>query len=472
MSDPGGQNEFQLFFESSLDLFCVAGLDGYFKRLNPAWQATLGYTVDELKARPFIEFVHPEDRNATLREVEQLNRGVETLRFENRYRTRNGGYRWLEWRATPFVETQEIIAVARDVTEQKALSEELLLLQRVTKAIGEAPDLDVALRQTLTQISVSAGWAYAEAWLADSHGSLSIFVPAWYAGRPDLEDFRRQSERIQIHPGAGLIGRAAQTKRVVWASDVESDEDFVRRRRLATWFGLRAAVAIPIVAGETVVAALAFFLDEVRPADQGFVDTVTAVARQLGQLIRRRQAEAELAVMAQRFEELSLVDDLTRLANRRAFLMHAEEKIRLAKRTHTPLTLLFVDVNDLKVINDDLGHGEGDRALTDTATVLQHSVRETDLAGRLGGDEFAVLLWGGDDAEGAVRRRLERALDELNGSAKRPYRLSISVGGTAFDPKRSVPLSTLVAEADADMYVQKRRRAATVRSSVDSADGA
>lgn len=463
MSDTAGQNEFRHFFESSLDLFCVAGFDGYFKRLNPAWEATLGYTIDELKARPFIEFVHPEDRSASLREVEQLARGVETLRFESRYRTKSGGYRWLEWRATPFVEAQEIIAVARDVTEQKALSEELLLLQRVTKAIGEAPDMDVALRQTLTQISVSAGWAYAEAWLADPHGSLSIFVPAWYAGRPDLEDFRRQSERIQIHPGAGLIGRAAQTKSVVWASDVEGDAEFVRRRRLATWFGLRAAVAIPILAGETVVAALAFFLDEVRPADQGFVDTVTAVARQLGQLIRRRQAEAELAMMAQRFQELSLVDDLTRLANRRAFLMHAEEKIRLAKRTQTPLMLLFIDVNDLKVINDGLGHNEGDRALIDTAAVLQRSVRESDLTGRLGGDEFGVLLWGGEEAERTVRKRLEQELAARNDPSKRPYSLSLSIGGAVFDPKRPATLSTLMAEADADMYERKRARAATPR---------
>ena len=460
MSDSKGQTEFERFFESSLDLFCVAGFDGYFKKLNPSWETTLGYTSEELKARPFIEFVHPEDRSASLRELEQLARGVDTLRFECRYRTRSGGYRWLEWRATPFVEAQEIIAVARDVTEQKTLSEELLLLQRVTKAIGEAPDLDLALRQTLTEISVSAGWAYAEAWLADPKGNLSIFVPAWYAGRPDLEDFRRQSERIQTHPGAGLIGRAAQTKSVVWASDVESDAEFVRRRRLATWFGLRAAVAIPVLAGETVVAALAFFLDEVRPADQGFVDTVTAVARQLGQLIRRRQAEGELAVMAQRFEELSLVDDLTRLANRRAFLMHAEEKIRLAKRTQTPLTLLFIDVNDLKVINDGLGHSEGDQALVDAAAVLRRSVRETDLPGRLGGDEFAVLLWGGEEADRAVRQRIQEELAAENGSSQRPYTLSLSVGGATFDPQQPAPLSTLVAEADADMYAQKRARSA------------
>lgn len=168
-------------------------------------------------------------------------------------------------------------------------------------------------------------------------------------------------------------------------------------------------------------------------------------------------------MMAQRFEELSLVDDLTRLANRRAFLMHAEEKIRLAKRTQTPLMLLFIDVNDLKVINDGLGHNEGDRALIDTAAVLQRSVRESDLTGRLGGDEFGVLLWGGEEAERTVRKRLEQELAARNDPSKRPYSLSLSIGGAVFDPKRPATLSTLMAEADADMYERKRARAATPR---------
>ena len=108
------------FFNLSLDLLCVAGQDGYFKRLNPAWTEVLGYSEAELKARPLIDFVHPSDRAATLAEAEQLFSGQKNIKFENRYRAKNGSYRWLAWTSTLSAEDQCIYAVARDITESKA----------------------------------------------------------------------------------------------------------------------------------------------------------------------------------------------------------------------------------------------------------------------------------------------------------------------------------------------------------------
>jgi thiamine biosynthesis protein ThiF family 2 len=88
-------------FELSLALLCVAGTDGYFKHLNPAFERTLGHSRDELLARPFYEFVHPEDRERTVQEVEKLATGIPTVHFENRFVCKNGSYRWLAWTATP-----------------------------------------------------------------------------------------------------------------------------------------------------------------------------------------------------------------------------------------------------------------------------------------------------------------------------------------------------------------------------------
>ncbi len=115
-------------FRLSLDLMCVAGFDGYFKRVNPAFERVLGYQPDELLARQFVEFVHPDDRDSTRREVERLSDGEMTIDFENRYRTHDGEYRYLAWRAAPMVDSGLIYAVARDITEQKA-DEELLARQ-------------------------------------------------------------------------------------------------------------------------------------------------------------------------------------------------------------------------------------------------------------------------------------------------------------------------------------------------------
>jgi PAS domain S-box-containing protein len=117
------EQELNRLFELSLDLLCVAGTDGYFKHTNPAFEQVLGYSREELLSRAFFEFVHPEDQPGTLRAVEQLSQGLPVVDFLNRYRTKDGGYRWLAWRSAPVPEQGLIYAIARDVTEEKRLQE-------------------------------------------------------------------------------------------------------------------------------------------------------------------------------------------------------------------------------------------------------------------------------------------------------------------------------------------------------------
>ncbi|MEO8178213.1 MAG: ATP-binding protein [Deltaproteobacteria bacterium] len=107
------------FFEMSIDNVCVAGLDGYFKRLNPSWTRTLGWTAEELMSRPSAEFVHPEDREATLAGRRQLAAGGVLGPLTNRYLCKDGTYRWFEWRSGAHVDRRLVYAVARDITEQK-----------------------------------------------------------------------------------------------------------------------------------------------------------------------------------------------------------------------------------------------------------------------------------------------------------------------------------------------------------------
>jgi PAS domain S-box-containing protein len=120
------EHELALFFNQSHDLLCIAGFDGYFKLLNPAWTIRLGWSLEELAARPLLDFVHPDDLEATRAEVEALARGREANLFENRYRHLNGSYRWLQWNAWPEPKSQLIYATARDVTRRKRLEREIL----------------------------------------------------------------------------------------------------------------------------------------------------------------------------------------------------------------------------------------------------------------------------------------------------------------------------------------------------------
>jgi PAS domain S-box-containing protein len=117
--------EHDQLFELSIDLLCVAGFDGFFKRLNPAWERTLGWMREDLLAQPYIDFVHPDDRAATVAEATKIAAGAPTLAFENRYRCADGSYKWLLWNAAPLPDRQLVYAAARDITERKQAEDAL-----------------------------------------------------------------------------------------------------------------------------------------------------------------------------------------------------------------------------------------------------------------------------------------------------------------------------------------------------------
>lgn len=123
------------FFELGQDLLCVAAPEGRFVEVNEAWTRTLGWTAEELCSRPFSEFVHPDDRDRTGAENDQLARRDRTLRFRNRYRNRDGEYHWLDWRATVEPATGEIYAAARDITREVLLHQELTARQELLTAM-------------------------------------------------------------------------------------------------------------------------------------------------------------------------------------------------------------------------------------------------------------------------------------------------------------------------------------------------
>ncbi|HYH62353.1 MAG TPA: HD domain-containing phosphohydrolase [Solirubrobacterales bacterium] len=117
-------------FDLSLSLFGTATFDGYFEELNPVWERTFGYTIDELSSKPLIEFVHPDDREQTQLEAQKLAAGIETLSFRNRLRTADGQYRWLEWNVQPDAAERKLYSTARDITTQVE-AEDALKNQRV-----------------------------------------------------------------------------------------------------------------------------------------------------------------------------------------------------------------------------------------------------------------------------------------------------------------------------------------------------
>src|ERR1700694_804660 len=130
------------FFANSIDMLCFLDFNGHFKRLNPAWERTLGFTRKELMSRPFIEFVHPDDRERTLKQNAEVRSGWQALAFENRYLCKDGSYRWFRWNATSDSIEKVIYSAARDLTASKQAEEEReQLVRELQAALAEVKTL-------------------------------------------------------------------------------------------------------------------------------------------------------------------------------------------------------------------------------------------------------------------------------------------------------------------------------------------
>jgi len=157
--------------------------------------------------------------------------------------------------------------------------------------------------------------------------------------------------------------------------------------------------------------------------------------------------------------QMAIIDELTGLTNRRGFLVLFQHHRALADRKKIPLLLLFIDIDNMKPVNDKFGHPEGDRLLIECAQLLTETFRKSDVVARLGGDEFCVLLTEGTDegAETAIGRVLANAR-ERNRTAERSYGMSLSLGVGRYDPAAPCSIEELIERADQAMYLQKQAK--------------
>jgi diguanylate cyclase (GGDEF)-like protein len=153
----------------------------------------------------------------------------------------------------------------------------------------------------------------------------------------------------------------------------------------------------------------------------------------------------------------AVTDTLTGLYNRRGFMTIAGQQIKAANRTKKKMSLLFIDIDGLKLINDSLGHEEGDRVLMSAATILKQTFRESDVVGRMGGDEFVVLAVDSAENPEILVRRLGGQIALHNGLPERRYKISMSVGTTVYDPQSPCSIDDLIPRADTLMYNQKKQ---------------
>ncbi len=202
------EKERDRLFNYSIDMMCVAGFDGYFRQLNPAWERTLGWTIDELMSKPYIEFVHPEDRENTVATTKELSEKKQIIyNFVNRFICRDGTYKWLSWNSVPLTEEGLIFAVTRDHTtqvnnenERKNLETQLVQAQKLeslgTLAGGIAHDFNNILNIIMGYASILESGDFDEDELPDF---VKIIMDASMRGADlikQLLTFARKTETI------------------------------------------------------------------------------------------------------------------------------------------------------------------------------------------------------------------------------------------------------------------------------------
>lgn len=437
-------------FNLAQDMLCVAGLDGYLQEVNPAWQRTLGWTAAELTSRPYTEFMHPADRETTKLAPDVLMDGQHVVHYENRYRTRDGSYRWLSWMATPSMEDGVIYAAAHDITEAKLQSQVAAAKRAVTTVAAEFADWDEAAWQILKAVCTCIRWEVGVVWLVDAGQQQLTWKHAYFASDAlrDLLGQGLRHERRRI--GESLVGLAWERDEALLSEDVLSDTRFSSPGTAAR-AGLGGGFAFPLRHDGDVIGMMSFASRDIARMDADLRADLRNLASQV---------ESVLGILATHRDTyyMAFHDALTGLPNLALFRERANQALLMSRRLNMPVGVGLADVDSFKEINDTLGHAAGDRVLREVGVRLIDSLRGSDTVARLGGDEFAILF-PATSVEGIERamRKLRAALSRgLPLEGREPVRVSL---GYAIATSGETSLDDLLNEADQDMYRHKRRRA-------------
>ena len=402
-------------FELTRDLLCTVTLDGYITHLNGSWEACLGWSREELMAGRFIELVHPDDRERTEAEAARATKGDFSASFANRYRTKDGRWRWIEWSSQLDAEQQVIHAAARDVTDRLAAEQ----AQREAEERFRRAFDDSATGMAVVGVDGEQGEV-----LLDANDSLARIFGCERSG---LVGSRALTDLIDpAHAPAVARG----TERLLRGDDSvhRCECRMVRPDGVRIWLGMTASL--------------------VRDAQGAPLYRLVQVL----DVTERKSAEERLRYLADH-------DPLSGVFNRRRFEHELQRELDRADGRRRQSVVLLFDVDDFKAINDTHGHATGDAVIARFGDVLRTRLRTTDVAARLGGDEFAILVRRVDvvgatelahSVQALAAEQLAGIVDDGNGH------VTLSVGLASLGGEATRTVDAVLSDADAALYEAKR----------------
>ncbi|MEH2138710.1 PAS domain-containing protein [Nostoc sp.] len=299
------QEDRDRFFQMSHDMLATIDKNGYFIQLNPAWTETLGYTLQELGAQPYIEFVHPDDQAKTIAEAEVVAQGKPTIEFENRYRARDGSYLWISWNVVPFIEQGLLYCVARDITDRKqaeaAIAADLRdtqLLHDLSVQLTNETDIQVLYDEIMATAIVLTGADAGTVQILDTVTQDLVLLATQGFEQNMTEHFHRVNASSNTSCGIGL----KNGNRTFIDFDVPESEDPDGSLQIHLEAGyLFGQSTLLITRSSKLIGMVSTHWREYRRPSDRELRFLDLLARQAADLIEQRQTQAALRDSENRF---------------------------------------------------------------------------------------------------------------------------------------------------------------------------
>ena len=340
-----------------------------------------------------------------------------------------------------------LIGIGREITAHKRAEELRNGQSHILRMIAMNAPLEEVLNQLMQLVESQLDGIYGSILILDADGQ-----HVRHGAAPSLApDYMQAIDGAPIGPKAGSCGTAAWRREAVVVSDIMTDRLWEDYRGLATTYGYRSCWSTPILSHHgDVLGLFAMYSKSVREPNEAEIALTEETIRLAGIAIERKLAEDRIHFMAQH-------DALTQLPNRSLLKDRLTQAILFAKRYDHRVSVLFVDLDNFKIVNDSLGHSAGDELLKSVAERMVACVRATDTVVRLGGDEFVILLADqpkDDDSVALIIQKLQAAIAEPVQVEDRRLRVTCSMGVATY-PNDGADADTLIANADAAMYRAK-----------------
>jgi len=425
--------------------------DGKFLYVNRLFEELSGYTFDELIGTHSLDYVHPDDRDTVRAKAIEVLKGQSSCPYEFRLIRKDSGIVWVLDRVASiqYKGKRSVLGTLMDITERKHAEAEvnrytrqLETLFNIGTTVSQTLNLEELLVSVLDRVLKVTGVEIAGIFLLDEKTRELVLR----ASRGMSVSFVREVKILSA--GEGILKQVVETGKPLLVENMSLEPRFNHHGK-KKW-RVQSFAALSIMAKEKILGMMGIGSYGHREFPDWEVRMLGTIANQIGMAIDNAQ-------LYEHALELAFTDGLTGLYNRRYLMDQIEREFIRAQRSKAPLSLIMIDLDGLKGINDRFGHHVGDSFLKEVARIVKANTRASDVAARWGGDEF-MLLAPGTDSKGAdkiaerIRAQVEHFKIKLEGEEAG---ITVSAGIVSYPTNASV-VPELVKKADEAMYCAKR----------------